>query len=219
MRWRLYILLLSATAAFCFMLLTAATDYGAGGSRPTLSAILDGGLRISAPDNQAAAGAGRQDAPPPTNPADPRPNPSAPFPADDPEPTAVRRRAEREAEARRRPPVRRLEWDEDGWHREETALVTAYCPCAKCCGSFASGTTSIGADAWLPGLAADPTYLDYGTRVYVPGYGLTVVDDTGGAMRRHWRRDGFLHLDVRMTYHYEAKQWGSRYVKVRIYEK
>ncbi|MCC8191030.1 MAG: 3D domain-containing protein [Planctomycetes bacterium] len=66
-------------------------------------------------------------------------------------------------------------------------------------------------------MAADPLYLDYGTRVFVPGYGLSVIDDTGGAMRRQWRRNGQLHIDVRMTYHYEARQWGKQYLPVKIY--
>ena len=222
MRWRIYIFFLSATAAFCFMLLTAATDYGSVRGRSVLSAMLDRALEIpipSQPADAAVADSTRISAFPRPDLATLRPDTPAFFVAEGSEPPALRRRAERETEARGRPPGRRLKWDEDGWHREEVALVTAYCPCAKCCGNFASGATSIGKNAWLPGLAADPAYLDYGTRVYVPGYGLAVIDDTGGAMRRHWRRNGLLHLDVRMTYHYEAKQWGNQYIRVKIYEK
>ena len=109
--------------------------------------------------------------------------------------------------------------DRIGVFRSERALVTAYCPCTRCCGDLARGITSTGTTAWRPGAAADPRRVEYGTRVYVPGYGLTVVDDTGGAMRRaHRRRDQF-HLDMRMTYHYEARTWGRQYLYVRVYEK
>jgi len=108
--------------------------------------------------------------------------------------------------------------DEHGAYREAVAMVTAYCPCARCCGSFADGRTSIGKSAWRPGLAAAPQALPYGTRIFVPGYGLSEVDDTGGAMRRSWRTRGQIHIDVRMNYHYEARVWGVQYLNVRIYE-
>ena len=108
--------------------------------------------------------------------------------------------------------------DEHGVYREAVAMVTAYCPCARCCGSFADGRTSTGASAWRPGLAAAPLALPYGTRVFVPGYGHSVVDDTGGAMRRSWRTRGQIHIDVRMNYHYEARVWGVQYLNVRIYD-
>ncbi|MFW5856845.1 MAG: 3D domain-containing protein [Planctomycetota bacterium] len=97
-----------------------------------------------------------------------------------------------------------------------TALVTGYCPCRRCCGRFANGRTSIGTSAWKPGIAADPDVLPYGTVVEVPGYGAYKVDDTGIAMRRSWRYRGRLHLDLRFTYHWQARQWGAQYVRVRI---
>ena len=102
---------------------------------------------------------------------------------------------------------------------ERWALVTAYCPCSKCCGYGTPGRTSIGKSAWKPGIAADPRAVPYGTEIYVKGYGRRFVDDTGGAMRRSWRRKGILHLDIRMTYHYNAKKWGRKMMKVRIYNK
>lgn len=104
-------------------------------------------------------------------------------------------------------------------YREMWATVTAYCPCSRCCGARARGRTSLGGSAWLPGIAADPRALPYGTAVYVPGYGEHTVDDTGGAMRESWRNHGRLHLDIRMKTHYEARQWGRRTMKVRVYGK
>ena len=102
---------------------------------------------------------------------------------------------------------------------ERWAVVTAYCPCSKCCGYATPGRTSTGRSAWKPGIAADPRALPYGTEIYVKGYGRRRVDDTGGAMRRSWRRKGVLHLDIRMTYHYQAVRWGRKMMKVRIYKK
>ncbi|MDR1520575.1 MAG: 3D domain-containing protein [Planctomycetota bacterium] len=222
MRWRIRIFFLSATAAFCFMLLTASTDYGANRSpSPLASAVGAGSARPLAAI--APAGNGESTVSP-AQPAAPlaalRPKPAILFVPENADPVRSRREAEQADQASRGAPAsrKRLKWDKTGWYREEVAMVTAYCPCARCCGSLSPGITSIGKNAWLPGVAADPLYLNYGTRIFVPGYGLAEIDDTGGAMRRHWRRDGLLHVDLRMTYHHEAKQWGKQYLRVKIYD-
>lgn len=116
------------------------------------------------------------------------------------------------------------------------AYVTAYCPCSICCGSHANGRTSTGVnvrsgdphDAY--GYAVDPSVIPYGTRIYVPGYWESLqnnrsfipteplkADDTGGAMRRSGRR-GILHIDVRYRTHRAAQKWGTREMRVFIYE-
>ena len=111
-----------------------------------------------------------------------------------------------------------IRYDTQGAYREEVALVTAYCPCTRCCGQLARGITSTGKSAWSRGLAADPRRLEYGTKVYVPDYGVAVIDDTGGAMRQSWRRHGRLHLDIRLDNHRDARVWGRRNLMVRVYE-
>jgi 3D (Asp-Asp-Asp) domain-containing protein len=103
-------------------------------------------------------------------------------------------------------------------YRDIWAQVTAYCPCARCCGYSAHGRTSLGKSAWQPGLAADPRALPYGTRIGISGYGIATVDDTGGAMRRNWSDRGVTHIDVRMKWHADARRWGKRWMKVRVYE-
>jgi 3D (Asp-Asp-Asp) domain-containing protein len=103
-------------------------------------------------------------------------------------------------------------------YREVWAVVTAYCPCSRCCGRHANGRTATGKSAWTRGFAAAPDAVPYGTKVYVEGYGQATVDDTGGAMRTTYRRSGVVHLDVRMTYHWQARQWGRKFMRVRIYE-
>ncbi|MDR0362559.1 MAG: 3D domain-containing protein [Planctomycetota bacterium] len=224
MRWRLYIFVLSATAVFCFMLLTAATDDAHGVRAVPVSAVAEQSrvarrsLLFAAVDSFPES--------PGTRPAesafdfDVKPQTIVFHVPDNADPVAARQeREENDRLARGKPNRRnRVKWDENGWYREEVALVTAYCPCARCCGRHSQGITSTGKNAWTRGLAAEPVYLAYGTRVYVPGYGLERIDDTGGAMRRHWRRNGLLHIDVRMTYHFEARQWGKQYLRVRIYE-
>ena len=91
--------------------------------------------------------------------------------------------------------------------------VTAYCPCAKCCGRYADGVTSCG-HVIQPGdvfAAADRRY-SFGTQMIVPGYnnGRAVeVLDRGGAI--HGDR-----LDVFFHSHQEALNWGVRYLDVKI---
>lgn len=218
MRWRLCLIFFSATALFCFMLLTAVTDYGLGRHphpTPMVSAINSNAAPLLSQSVERPAPAAVHSERQFLTPA-----PTRLFVPADADPIAARRQAEDAERLNRGKPSnrKRLKMDENGWYREEVALVTAYCPCAKCCGIMAIGITSIGKNAWTPGLAADPEYLDYGTQVFVPGYGLSNIDDTGGAMRRHWRRHGLLHIDVRMTYHYEARQWGKQYLRVKIYD-
>jgi 3D (Asp-Asp-Asp) domain-containing protein len=102
---------------------------------------------------------------------------------------------------------------------ELTIEVTAYCPCARCCGKM-TGRTSTESNAWRPGIAVCPGALPYGTLIHVPGYDRAewaVTDDTGSAMKKAWKK-GKVLLDVRMTYHWQAVQWGRQLLTVRIRE-
>jgi 3D (Asp-Asp-Asp) domain-containing protein len=95
-------------------------------------------------------------------------------------------------------------------------VVTAYCPCRRCCGRFANGRTSTDTSAWQPGAATDPDVIPYGSTVAVPGYGTVRVDDTGLAMRRSWRSAHRIHIDVRFDYHWQARRWGSQLLEVEV---
>lgn len=96
-------------------------------------------------------------------------------------------------------------------------LVTAYCPCRKCCGKFADGITASGRSVLTNGarfVAADTRILPFHTRISVPGYhdGLAVpVLDRG-------RRIKGRRLDVFFPSHAEAKAWGARWLDVTVYE-
>ena len=80
--------------------------------------------------------------------------------------------------------------------------VTAYCPCRLCCGPQACGVTASGTRADHPLIAA-PKSMPFGTRLYVPGYGWTKVEDRGGAITEG-------RLDVLFPTHAEARAWGVR---------
>ena len=102
-------------------------------------------------------------------------------------------------------------------------LVTAYCPCEKCCGKYADGKTSIGRNAWKTfGVAADPKVLPYGTKLKFPKIpefpevNIREVDDTGGAMRQSTKK-GICHIDVRFHSHKKALQFGRQWLNVEIF--
>ena len=93
-------------------------------------------------------------------------------------------------------------------------LVTAYCPCPKCCGKHAMGLTASGhptGDNYGHFVAA-PAELPFGSHVTVPGYnrGRPVpVYDRGGAIKGS-------RLDVFFPSHEKAQAWGRRWVAVTI---
>jgi len=89
--------------------------------------------------------------------------------------------------------------------------VTAYCPCAKCCGQFADGFTATGTRADHP-LVAAPPCIPFGTRMHVPGYAgdeWVHVEDRGGAIQG-------ARLDVLYPTHQEALRWGVRDLWVAV---
>jgi 3D (Asp-Asp-Asp) domain-containing protein len=94
-------------------------------------------------------------------------------------------------------------------------LVTAYCPCRKCCGPNAQGLTASGLPVSHNGgrfVAADTSVLGFGTKLVIPGYadGQAVeVIDRGGAIKGD-------RLDVYFPSHAEALQWGRQWVDVIV---
>lgn len=95
---------------------------------------------------------------------------------------------------------------------ERTMSVSAYCPCKLCCGKYSDGKTATGTDASTKGVAVDPDMIPYGTMIFIPEYGYTEADDCGSAIKGN-------KLDVRFPTHQEARNWGVRILKVRIYKK
>lgn len=129
-------------------------------------------------------------------------------------------------------------WDEEFYHRDTPVLprdkqveltcfkywktvrskVTAYTPGVESCGWSADGITSTGKNAWqIDGVAVDPTAIPYGSMVYIPEIGYREVDDTGREMRRSWKSDGLIHIDLRFAEVKTALKWGVRDLNVDIY--
>jgi 3D (Asp-Asp-Asp) domain-containing protein len=103
---------------------------------------------------------------------------------------------------------------EDRYAYSMWVKVTAYCPCSRCCGRM-RGVTKTGRNAWTPGVAVDPEIIPLGSHIDIPGYPRSdgkwiPADDTGRLVRRE-------HIDVRFDYHWQAQQWGTKYVRVRVY--
>jgi 3D (Asp-Asp-Asp) domain-containing protein len=88
-------------------------------------------------------------------------------------------------------------------------VVTAYCPCEKCCGRFADGRTASGIAAEGKIIAADK-WVPFGTLLRVPGYGLATVQDRGRAIKGD-------RLDVFYKTHAEAKRFGRRKLTVFVW--
>ena len=94
--------------------------------------------------------------------------------------------------------------------------VTAYCPCAKCCGNSADWITASGHKI-QPGeifVAADKRY-PFGTEMIIPGYNddkPVKVLDRGGSIHGD-------HIDIFFTSHQQALNWGVQSLDIQIHTK
>lgn len=90
-----------------------------------------------------------------------------------------------------------------------TFRVTAYCPCARCCGRFAYLPASKRPPISGPYCAADLSVLPLGTKIHIEGVGWRTVSDTGSDIRGK-------SIDVLMSSHWRARQFGKRWLKVEV---
>ncbi|MFB3093406.1 MAG: 3D domain-containing protein, partial [Dehalococcoidia bacterium] len=72
-----------------------------------------------------------------------------------------------------------------------------------------SGTTATGTTVQKGTVAVDPSVIPLGTRMYIPGYGYGVAEDTGGAIIGNIIDLGYGPDDV--------YDWYSRYVDICIF--
>lgn len=86
--------------------------------------------------------------------------------------------------------------------------VTAYCPCSKCCGSYANGITAMGTTARAGHTVAAPKGYSFGTKLLINGK-VYVVEDRGGAIKGN-------RLDMYVNTHSEALRWGVKYLPVKV---
>lgn len=88
-------------------------------------------------------------------------------------------------------------------------VVTAYCPCAKCCGKT-NGITASGTQATAGRtIAADTSRFPFGTQLVINGNVYT-VEDRGSAI-------GGNRIDIFFNTHQEAINFGRRTVDVYAY--
>lgn len=78
--------------------------------------------------------------------------------------------------------------------------------CASCGGG---SKTATGRSARTAGLSVDPRVIPLGSRVYVPGYGVLVADDTGGAIRGR-------RVDIRLTSRGGCARRGVKRLTIKV---
>lgn len=78
--------------------------------------------------------------------------------------------------------------------------------------SYTGSKTSTGTIPKRGTIAADPRFIPYGTKLYVPGYGYGIVEDCGGSIKGY-------KLDLFFDTEEEATIWGRQYdVEVQIFK-
>lgn len=71
------------------------------------------------------------------------------------------------------------------------------------------GVTSIGIVPYEGVVAVDPEFIPYHSKLFIPGYGLAVAADTGGAIEGNC-------IDLFMYDRDRAWQWGRRFIEVYV---
>lgn len=96
------------------------------------------------------------------------------------------------------------------------AVVTAYSPMdnvSGICADFNPSVTSTGTTPQRGTMAVDPARIPYGTQIVIPGYGLAIAEDTGGALRRDKKNT---RLDIVQPTYKDAIKWGCKRMTVYI---
>ena len=88
--------------------------------------------------------------------------------------------------------------------------ITAYCPCAECCGRLADGTTATGLPAGPGIVAVDPDVIPLGSTVIIDGQKYLAADTGSG-------EEG-LHIDIFLASHEETVAHGVRTADVWVVE-
>ena len=86
--------------------------------------------------------------------------------------------------------------------------ITAYCPCAECCGRLADGTTATGLPAGPGIVAVDPDVIPLGSTVIIDGQKYLAADTGSG-------EEG-LHIDIFLASHEETVAHGVRTAEVWV---
>jgi len=88
-------------------------------------------------------------------------------------------------------------------------VVTAYCACEECCGSYADGYTASGTEVEEGRTVAAGPELPFGAVLHITGLGLRVVEDRGGAI-------GNGRIDLFIDCHQRALRFGRQRLRVWV---
>lgn len=103
--------------------------------------------------------------------------------------------------------VKQAVWTPEGYQPYRYKLTVE--SSAYTWGAGASGLTSLGLTPRKGIVAVDPRVIPYYTKLYIPGYGMAMAGDTGGAIRGH-------RIDLFMNSVWECYQWGRRDVEIYV---
>lgn len=98
----------------------------------------------------------------------------------------------------------------EGYKRYKRKMVVETSAYTPACGS-GTGRTAIGLVPYEGIVAVDPRVIPFYTKMYIPGYGIAMAGDTGGAIIGN-------RVDLFMNTYQEAIQWGRRDVEIYILE-
>ena len=88
-------------------------------------------------------------------------------------------------------------------------VITAYCPCEKCCGEYADGLTASGTVATEGRTCAvDPEVIPLGTEIEIDGVKY-IAEDVGGAIKGN-------RIDICFNDHRSALQYGVKCKEVYV---
>lgn len=88
-------------------------------------------------------------------------------------------------------------------------VITAYCPCEKCCGEYADGITASGTVATEGRTCAvDPEVIPLGTEIEIDGVKY-IAEDVGGAIKGR-------RIDICFNDHRSALQYGVKCKEVYV---
>lgn len=94
------------------------------------------------------------------------------------------------------------------WEYVGECTITAYCPCAECCGRWADGVTASGLPAG-PGIGAvDPDVIPLGSTVIIDGQKYLAADTGSGVTGNH--------IDICLASHEETVEHGVRTAEVWV---
>ena len=86
--------------------------------------------------------------------------------------------------------------------------ITAYCPCAECCGRWADGLTASGLPAGPEIVAVDPDVIPLGSTVIIDGQKYLAADTGSGVTGNH--------IDICLASHEETVEHGVRTAEVWV---